>query len=153
MGKLKMPYRIHNIKRIVDETSRELGILRENGRTGNIMARIRMTILFDKSVQHSALVTGTGNKSELMLGYFTIHGDGACAYEPIGHLLKSEVKKLAVILKVPTNIINKAPSAGLWDGQTDEEELGIEYKVIDKYLNRIEMNKFKCLPPRSLGKL
>ena len=150
LGKLKLPYRIHNIKRIVDEATRTLGILGEDKRVGNIMARIRMTILYDKSEQHTALVSGTGNKTELALGYFTLHGDGACAYEPIGHLLKTEVKELAKILKVPNSIINKPPSAGLWVGQTDEKELGISYEQIDKYLSMIDKNKFKNLPPKGI---
>jgi NAD+ synthase len=107
-------------------------------RLGNIKARVRMTILYDQSARLNALVVGTGNKTELMLGYFTLHGDGACALEPIGHLFKTEVRAIARKLKVPTKIITKAPSAGLWNGQTDEEELGCSYNIIDKILAQYE---------------
>lgn len=102
---------------------------------GNLKARTRMTILYDMSAYHNALVVGTGNRTELLLGYFTLHGDGACALEPIGHLYKTEVFELAKYLKIPETIINKAPSAGLWDGQTDEGELGATYAEIDKCLS------------------
>lgn len=104
-------------------------------RVANLKARVRMLILFDKSFVYNALVVGTSNKTELLLGYFTIYGDGACALEPIGHLYKTDVKELAKYLKIPDVIINKAPSAGLWDGQTDEKELGASYEEIDEILN------------------
>jgi len=104
-------------------------------RTGNIMARTRMMILYDRSAFHNALVVGTSNKTELTLGYFTLHGDGACALEPIGHLYKTQVKQLAEYLEVPKQIIEKAPSAELWEGQTDEEELGMSYEEMDKILS------------------
>jgi len=135
---------IVNIKPMVDSfklTNDNLGL-------GNIKARVRMIILYEMSRQHNALVVGTGNKTELMLGYYTIFGDGACAYEPIGHMFKTEVKELASIIGVPQTIIDKAPSAGLWDGQTDEEDLGISYEQIDKYLAMIDNNKFKSKIPR-----
>ncbi len=103
-------------------------------RKGNFIARIRMAILYDFSAKYNALVLGTGNLSELMLGYVTHYGDNACAFEPIGHLYKTEVKLLANILDVPHSIINKAPSADLWKGQTDEGELGLSYEVIDNIL-------------------
>jgi len=101
---------------------------------GNTAARIRMTILYRFANKFNLLVAGTGNKSELMTGYFTKYGDGGCDMLPIGDLYKTEVKKLAKILNIPKNIINKAPSAGLWENQTDEEELGITYKKLDKFL-------------------
>lgn len=104
-------------------------------RMGNIMARLRMITLYDQSSKHNALVVGTGNKTELELGYFTMYGDGACAMEPIGHLYKTQVKQLAEYLGVPDEIISKPPSAGLWEGQTDEEELGASYEEIDKILS------------------
>ena len=93
-----------------------------------------MIILYDFSALHNALVVGTGNKTELIIGYFTLHGDGACALEPIGHLYKTQVRQLAEYLNIPRNIIDKPPSAGLWYGQTDEEELGMTYKDIDAIL-------------------
>jgi NAD+ synthase len=127
---------IHNIVesfRLLEEN-----VLFDKTRIGNIKARVRMIILYDKSMKHNALVVGTGNKTELMLGYFTIHGDGACALEPIGHLFKTEVRAIAKKLGVPKRIITKPPSAGLWKGQTDEEELGCSYNVIDKILAQYE---------------
>ncbi|MCK9543691.1 MAG: NAD(+) synthase, partial [Novosphingobium sp.] len=102
-----------------------------------IKARARMIVLYDMSSFHNALVVGTGNKTELMLGYFTHFGDGACALEPIGGLYKTEVKELAKYLGVPQSIIDKPPSAGLWDGQTDEDELGATYEQIDECLEMI----------------
>lgn len=103
-------------------------------RRGNYMARIRMTVLYDFSSKLPALVLGTSNRSELLVGYFTQHGDAACALEPIGHLYKTEVWQLARVLGLPDAIINKVPTADLWDGQTDEQELGIKYPELDKIL-------------------
>jgi len=110
---------------------------------GNLKARVRMTMLYDMSACYNTLVVGTSNRTELELGYFTIHGDGACALEPIGHLYKTEVFELAKYLKIPEVIINKAPSAGLWDGQTDEGELGYTYKQIDEMLDTLNSNDGK----------
>ncbi len=103
-------------------------------RKGNWMARARMCVLYDKSVEQKALVVGTGNRSELLVGYFTQWGDSACAFEPIGHLYKTEVRAIAKLLNLPKSIIEKAPTADLWENQTDEEELGIDYPVLDKIL-------------------
>ena len=103
-------------------------------RKGNWMARARMCVLYDKSVEQKALVVGTGNRSELLVGYFTQWGDSACAFEPIGHLYKTEVRAIAKLLNLPKSIIEKAPTADLWANQTDEEELGIDYPVLDKIL-------------------
>ena len=105
-------------------------------RVGNIKARTRMIVLYDQSAKYNGLVVGTSNLTELMLGYFTLHGDGACAIEPIGHLYKTEIKQVAVELGIPQQIIDKAPSAGLWEGQTDEEQIGASYETIDYVLKR-----------------
>ena len=103
-------------------------------RRGNRMARERMCILYDLSAKENALVIGTGNKTELYFGYVTQFGDAACAIEPLGHLYKTEVLQLAKFLKIPSKIISKTPSADLWQGQTDEDELGIIYKIADEIL-------------------
>ncbi len=103
-------------------------------RRGNWMARIRMNILFDHSAKLSALVLGTSNRTELMVGYFTQYGDSACAFEPIGHLYKTEIWQLARSLKISPKIINKAPSADLWQGQTDEADLSMPYGELDEIL-------------------
>jgi NAD+ synthase len=101
---------------------------------GNKMARERMSILYDQSEREHALILGTSNKTELLLGYGTIHGDMACAINPIGDLYKTQLRLLAAHLGVPEHIRNKVPTAGLWEGQTDEEELGLTYDEIDKIL-------------------
>ena len=104
-------------------------------RKGNIMARARMIILYDQSEAHKALVVGTGNKSEILLGYTTLYGDSACALNPIGDLYKTQVRQLAKAIGVPQVIINKPPSADLWKDQTDEEELGFTYQSADQVLH------------------
>ncbi len=143
-------------------------------RKGNIMARTRMIILYDQSAKENALVIGTGNKTEILLGYTTLFGDSACAINPLGNLYKTQVFDLARHLGVPQQIIDKKPSADLWAGQTDEGEMGLTYAEVDKYLylkfedkktkedllrigysidyinkvdNMISKNRFKSLPP------
>lgn len=101
---------------------------------GNLKARIRMSILYYYANNKNYLVEGTGNRSELLIGYFTKYGDGACDMEPIGHLYKTYVKQLAVHLGVPEDIIAKPPRAGLWNNQTDEDEIGMNYDNLDKIL-------------------
>lgn len=108
----------------------------DNLRIGNFSARMRMAVLFDLSAREGALVLGTSNKSELMLGYGTLYGDLASAVNPIGDLYKSEVYELARYLELPRSIIEKAPSADLWAGQSDEAELGYTYAQIDAVLKR-----------------
>jgi NAD+ synthase len=103
-------------------------------RKGNIMARARMIILYDQSEEFDALVIGTSNKTEILLGYSTIYGDSACAFNPIGDLYKTQVRQLAREIGVPQEIIQKAPSADLWAGQTDEDELGFTYAMVDELL-------------------
>lgn len=103
-------------------------------RRGNKMARERMSILYDISCLEDALVIGTGNKTEYTLGYFTIHGDGSYAINPIGDLYKCEVRLLAYHIGIPDKIIQKTPTAGLWNGQTDEQDLGYSYDIIDELL-------------------
>jgi NAD+ synthase len=103
-------------------------------RLGNVMARARMILLFDRSARHDALVLGTSNKSELLMGYGTLHGDLACALNPLGDLYKTQVRALAEELGVPPAIIRKPPSADLWPGQSDEQELGIDYEILDRLL-------------------
>ena len=106
----------------------------DNLRKGNFSSRMRMSTLFDISAKENALVLGTSNKSELMLGYGTLYGDLSSAINPIGDLYKSEVYELAESLGVSRSIIDKAPSADLWDGQSDEEDLGYTYAQLDEAL-------------------
>lgn len=107
-------------------------------RLANLTARVRMCLLYDASARLDALVVGTSNKSEIMLGYGTIYGDLACALNPIGGLFKTEIRELARELGVSENIIQKAPSADLWAGQSDESELGYSYDELDPVLACIE---------------
>ena len=104
-------------------------------RRGNILARTRMVVLYDRSARDAALVLGTSNKTELLLGYGTIYGDMASAINPIGDLYKSQVYALARHLSVPRGIVERAPSADLWEGQTDEQELGFTYDEVDALLH------------------
>jgi len=106
----------------------------------NIKPRLRMTTLYYFANKLNYLVVGTGNKSEIMIGYFTKYGDGGADILPLGNLLKNQIKELAEYLGIPKKIINKPPSAGLWEGQTDEEEIGISYNQLDKYLRTGKLN-------------
>ena len=103
-------------------------------RRGNFAARMRMSVLYDRSVTWGGLVVGTGNKTELLIGYTTIFGDAASAFNPVGDLYKSQLRQLAVALDVPEEIIRKAPSADLWPGQTDETEGRFSYPALDRLL-------------------
>ncbi|MCI0707427.1 MAG: NAD+ synthase [Ignavibacteriae bacterium] len=109
----------------------------DNIRRGNIMARMRMIVLYDISARESALVIGTSNKTEIMVGYGTIYGDTASALNPLGDLYKTHVWALAEKLDVPKGIIDKKPTADLWTGQTDEDELGFTYRELDELLFRM----------------
>ena len=103
-------------------------------RAGNLMARLRMAVIFDQSKKQNALVVGTSNKSELLVGYSTWYGDMACALMPIGDLYKTQVRSLAHHVGIPEEIIAKPPSADLWTGQTDEGEIGVPYDTLDQIL-------------------
>ena len=152
---LIMPYTTSNPDSIADakKVSEQLGIRHEtvditpmvdpyvagnanldNLRKGNIMARQRMIVLYDVSAREHALVIGTSNKTEILLGYGTHFGDTACAINPIGDLYKTQVWELAEAVAVPRNIVEKKPTADLWPGQTDEGELGFSYKLVDRLL-------------------
>lgn len=115
----------------------------QNIRQGNIMTRIRMTILYDLAKASDALVCGTENKTENLLGYFTLFGDQACDFAPIQHLYKTQVRALAQYLKIPKKIIAKPPTAGLWPNQTDEKEFGFTYKEADEILYLLFDKKLK----------
>ncbi len=107
------------------------------GRRGNKMARERMSILYDLSVAEEALVLGTSNKTEILLGYSTLFGDSASAVNPIGDLYKTQVRQIARALELPQVILDKPPSADLWEGQTDEQELGFGYDEVDLLLHHM----------------
>ena len=130
---LKINYEIIDISPMVDSFFQNDPDA-DNIRKGNKMARERMCVLYDFSTKNKALVIGTSNKTELLLGYGTIFGDLASAINPIGDLYKTQILQLAEFLKIPQEIINKPPSADLWSGQTDEEEIGYTYAQIDSLL-------------------
>ena len=103
-------------------------------RRGNIMARMRMIVLYDQSAAFGGLVVGTGNKTEILLGYTTLYGDSACGLNPLGDLYKTQVRQLAAAMGVPESVRVKPPTADLWAGQTDEGELGFTYAEVDQLL-------------------
>ena len=119
----------------------EMGRLRK----GNIYARLRMLTLYDQSAANDGLVLGTSNKTEMLLGYSTIYGDSAAALQPIADLYKFQIRQLARYLEIPPVILSKAPSADLWVGQTDEEELGFAYDVADALLYLLVDERYSVL--------
>ncbi|MFH1280600.1 MAG: NAD+ synthase [Candidatus Beckwithbacteria bacterium] len=133
--------RIIKLSRSVDKLAVKLNAKKHQLRFGNILARTRMTCLFDQAKKLNTLVIGTENKSENLLGYYTRFGDQASDLNPISHLYKTEVINLADLLDIPKCIINQAPSAGLWADQTDEQELGFSYFKADPILKLLIDNK------------
>lgn len=136
INKFNFEYHIYDIKPAVDEltipkeqSSSKLELVR-----ANIKPRVRMTYLYEYAGLNNLLVIGTGNLSERTIGYFTKWGDGACDINPLGNITKREVYILAKYLQIPDSIINAKPSADLWEGQTDEDEIGISYEQIDNYI-------------------
>ena len=141
INKFNFPHHIYDIKPAVDALiTQNTEFLSEASQTNielslaNIRSRVRMTYLYQLAQLGSMFVAGTGNIAERTVGYFTKWGDGACDFNPLGMLTKQEVYTLAHYLGVPESIINKKPSAGLWEGQTDEDELGMTYAQIDNYI-------------------
>jgi NAD+ synthase len=120
-------------------------------RRGNKMARERMTILYDQSSAENALVVGTSNKTELLLGYGTIFGDMASALNPLGDLYKSQVWQLAAHVGVPEQVIRKPPSADLWEGQSDEQELGFAYAAVDRLLFHLVDRRYSAAELIEMG--
>ena len=112
-------------------------------RQGNIMARLRMIVLYDQTEVFHGLAVGTGNKTEILLGYTTLYGDAACAINPLGDLYKTQIRQLAREIGIPAAIISKAPTADLWSGQTDEGELGFTYDEVDQLLFLLVDQRYK----------
>lgn len=132
---LGISYEIINIKPIIDAFKQEAPHYFNTKFTeGNLRARVRMCFLYGCSNTKNIVVVGTTNKSEMLIGYFTKHGDGGVDFEPIVHLYKTQVWELAKYINVPDRIIEKEPSAELWDGQTDKKELDFDYYTLDDIL-------------------
>ncbi len=131
---LGIPHRLIDISPMIDAYF-AIEADADPGRRGNKMARERMTILFDQAKKLNALVLGTSNKTEILLGYSTVFGDNASSLNPLGDLYKGQVWQLARHLGLPAQVIDKAPSADLWPGQTDESELGFDYGTADEVLH------------------
>ena len=127
-----------NIQKMVDSFNEE-----DEYHRGNIMARVRMTLLYREAAKHKYVVINTCNLSEDLTGYFTIGGDGLGDIAPIAHLMKKQVYKLAEYLEIPEHLINRIPSAGLWDLQTDEQELGFTYVDLDKVIERFLLRRWE----------
>jgi NAD+ synthase len=122
-----------------------------DARRGNKMARERMTVLYDASFAEDALVVGTSNKTELLLGYGTIFGDQASALNPIGDLYKTQVWQLAAHVGVPEQVVTKSPSADLWEGQSDEQELGFTYAAVDRLLFNLVDRRYSAADLVEMG--
>lgn len=137
-GHLGIDYKIIEIEPILEGFKKQIAESLSNLRIGNLAARIRMCLLYDYSASMSGLVVGTSNKSERMLGYGTIYGDMACAINPIGDLFKTEIFEFAKFLKIDDKIIQKAPSADFWEGQSDEADIGYDYAQLDSVLECVE---------------
>jgi NAD+ synthase len=135
---LKVSFREIDITEMVDAFRETVDGRPSKMALANAKARCRMILLYHFAGTERRLVLGTSNKSELLVGYFTKYGDGGADLEPIGDLYKTEVRELARIIGIPDGIVSKAPSAGLWKGQTDEEEMGITYDKLDAILSGVE---------------
>ena len=135
-------YRVVDVQPAVDALAAVLLSGRETPlERGNISARCRMIVLYNLAKKRDYIVMGTSNQSELMMGYFTKFGDGACDVTPLANYYKTEVRQLAALIGVPEPIIAKPPSAGLWEGQTDESEMGITYHDLDGILYDMEQDR------------
>lgn len=140
---LGIPYKEIAIDSILNEYLSMTQLDENNMAIGNLKARIRMAIIYYYANVKNYLVSGTGNKSEILIGYFTKYGDGGCDIEPIGDLYKTDVYELSQYLKIKKEILDKPPRAGLWANQTDEEEIGMTYGLLDNILylySEIDMN-------------
>lgn len=134
---LGIGYRKTSIDPVVESVVEQSPISVEEVSEGNIRARVRMIYEYLEANENDNIVLGTGNRTELLLGYFTKHGDGAADLMPIADLYKTQVKELAAHLDIDQKFIEKAPTAGLWEGQTDEDELGATYEDMDKILHHL----------------
>jgi len=158
---LGIDHNIIEISNVLSSFSSAIPVFDRNVRTanGNLKPRTRMCILYYHANLMNRMVIGTGNKTELLLGYFTKYGDGGVDIEPIGNLYKTQVRGLSRYMGIPLRIIEKTPTAGLWPGQTDESELGVSYEMADRILTMLVDEKRKIaeikskFPPEIVDKL
>ena len=146
-AQLGMEHRVVSIEPMLEGFRAMSGFAGSQYLTGNIMARIRMAVVYYHANLDHRLVCGTSNRSEYMLGYCTKFGDNAADVQPILHLYKDEVYEAARELKIPDLILRKAPSAGLWEGQSDEKEIGLSYTEIDNSLRALELHEWRAKTP------
>lgn len=146
-AQLGMEHRILSIEPVLDGFRKLPGFTATPYELGNLMARVRMAILYYHANREHRLVCGTSNRSEYMLGYCTKFGDNAADIQPILHLYKSDVYMMAGSMGIPDSIIKKVPSAGLWEGQSDEKEIGLSYDQIDTALRALEGNNWQAANP------
>jgi NAD+ synthase len=146
---LGVEHEVVDITPAVDGFVQSAGAL-DRVRLGNVLARMRMIVLYDRSAARDALVLGTSNKTELMLGYGTLHGDMASALNPIGDLYKTQVRQLGRFVGLPARVLDKPPSADLWPDQTDEDELGFRYEDVDRLLSLLV--DARVSPDRAIGR-
>ena len=132
-----------NISEIVSAYKKSASFFSEKFSEGNLHSRVRMSLLYGQGFSSNYLVVGTSNKSELLIGYYTKWGDGATDFLPIGDLYKSQIFTLGKLLEIPSEILNRKPTAELWPGQTDEEDLGFNYSDLDSVL--FELERFSSL--------
>jgi NAD+ synthase len=144
-ARLGMEHRVISIEPMLEGFRNMAGYTGNRYLSGNLMARIRMTVVYYHANIDHRLVCGTSNRSEYMLGYCTKFGDNAADIQPILHLYKAEVYEAAEELNIPDPIIKKAPSAGLWEGQSDESEIGLSYTEIDNSLKSLEQHQWKAI--------
>ncbi|NLD57566.1 MAG: NAD+ synthase [Methanomicrobiales archaeon] len=142
-----MEHRIISIDPILEACRSLPGFAETPYLVGNLMARTRMTVLYYYANRDHRLVCGTSNRSEYMIGYCTKYGDSAADLQPILHLYKTEIFTIARELGIPEPILNKIPSAGLWEGQSDEEEIGLDYPAIDTALRALEAQEWQARTP------
>jgi NAD+ synthase len=145
--RLGMEHKVVSIEPMLEGFRAMTGYIGSRYLTGNIMARVRMAVVYYHANIDHRLVCGTSNRSEYMLGYCTKYGDNAADVQPILHLYKDEVYEAARELDIPEVIVKKAPSAGLWEGQSDENEIGFSYTEIDNSLRALELHQWKATTP------
>jgi NAD+ synthase len=144
---LGMDHRVISIEPMLEGFKRMPDFKESRYLLGNLMARIRMSILYYHANRDQKIVCGTSNRSEYLLGYCTKYGDNAADLHPLLHLYKTEIYEYAKEMDIPESIMKKAPSAGLWEGQSDEEEIGLSYEKIDASLKSLELQGWRATTP------